>query len=227
MSRAFCIPGIFFLTAALVLLILVSISLPFLTGLDFVRIHFSGNSLSTQDSDAINQLRFGVWSFCVDSANSATRTCSTKGHGYTVMLQAPNNGGIVNIGASWTRGLAIHPVAAAVTFLAFIFSFSQHVVLTLVASLLAFLAALITLIAFFVDVALLAFVRHEISDHLAGVSAKTITGPGFWLTFVSFILLLLAGCTVCFGRRRARMSNASSYPMTETNRKPFWRRFRK
>lgn len=26
------------------------------------------------------------------------------------MLQAPNNGGIVNIGASWTRGLAIHPV---------------------------------------------------------------------------------------------------------------------
>lgn len=57
MSRAFCIPGIFFLTAALVLLVLVSISLPFLTGLDFVRVHFNGNSLSTQDSDAINQLR--------------------------------------------------------------------------------------------------------------------------------------------------------------------------
>lgn len=38
---------------------------------------------------------------------------------------------------------------------------------------------------------------------------------GFWLTFVSFILLLLAGCTVCFGRRRDRMSGATSYPMSQ------------
>ena len=57
MTRAFCIPGIVFLTCALVLLVLVSISLPFLTGLDFVRVHFSGNSLGTQDEDTIDQLR--------------------------------------------------------------------------------------------------------------------------------------------------------------------------
>lgn len=34
---------------------------------------------------------------------------------------------------------------------------------------------------------------------------------GFWLTFVSFILLCLAGCTVCFGRRRARTEGATTY----------------
>ncbi len=37
MSRAFCIPGIVFLFCALVLSILTSISLPFLTGLDIAR----------------------------------------------------------------------------------------------------------------------------------------------------------------------------------------------
>jgi hypothetical protein len=37
---------------------------------------------------------------------------------------------------------------------------------------------------------------------------------GFWLTFVSLILTLLAGCTVCFGRRRERMYSATTYPST-------------
>ena len=38
---------------------------------------------------------------------------------------------------------------------------------------------------------------------------------GFWMTLVALVLLLLAGCTVCFGRRRDRMSGAtttSTYP---------------
>ena len=38
---------------------------------------------------------------------------------------------------------------------------------------------------------------------------------GFWLTFVALILLLLAGCTVCFGHRRDRASGrygGGSYP---------------
>lgn len=47
------------------------------------------------------------------------------------------------------------------------------------------------------------------------------------MTFVSLILLLLAGCTVCFGRRKDRMGDAyPSYPMTST-KKPFWQRFRR
>lgn len=35
---------------------------------------------------------------------------------------------------------------------------------------------------------------------------------GFWITLVVFILLLLSGCTVCFGRRRQRMSGATATP---------------
>jgi hypothetical protein len=53
---------------------------------------------------------------------------------------------------------------------------------------------------------------------------------GFWLTFAALILTLLAGCTVCFGRRRERMYNATTYPSTyETGaKKPgFLSRFRR
>ena len=33
----------------------------------------------------------------------------------------------------------------------------------------------------------------------------------FWMTFVSFLLLCFAGCTVCFGRRKDRLDGATTY----------------
>jgi hypothetical protein len=44
MSRAFCIPGVFFLFAAFVLLFIVSVSLPYLTAMDITRVHTNGGS---------------------------------------------------------------------------------------------------------------------------------------------------------------------------------------
>ena len=93
------------------------------------------------------------------------------------------------------------PLAAIVSFVALLLSFSTHITVTLLASLISFLAATITLIAFAVDIALFAFVKHEVGT-LNNSSFTTNTAPAFWMTFASFILLLLAGCTVCFGRRR-------------------------
>jgi ABC-type nickel/cobalt efflux system permease component RcnA len=85
---------------------------------------------------------------------------------------------------------------------------SQHITITLVASLVSFLAALLTLVAFAINIALFVYVKHELGT--LNINETTITGPGFWLTFVSLLLLLLAGCTVCFGRRRDRMAGATN-----------------
>ncbi|EDR09461.1 uncharacterized protein LACBIDRAFT_319082 [Laccaria bicolor S238N-H82] len=223
MSRVFCIPGILFLVCALVLSFLVSISLPYLPALDIVRVHFASGALQDGGSaQGIQELRFGVWTACYDDTHG-DRTCLPTRHGYSVPITNQEKTRSVNIGSSWTRGLAVHPVATAVTFIALILSLSTHITVTLIASLVAFLAALLTLIAFAIDIALLVFVRHEMGNLLIG--AHTITGPGFWLTFASFILLLLAGCTVCFGRRRDRMSGASTSTRTPRAKTgPFWRR---
>ncbi|KAJ7468673.1 hypothetical protein FB451DRAFT_1256948 [Mycena latifolia] len=216
MSRIFCIPGILFLLCALILSILVSISLPFLPALDFVRVKF-GSGVATA-GNGMTELRFGIWAPCWYDTEGA-RTCFNAGVAYAI--NTANEHASVTIASSWTRGLAVHPVAAAVTFIAFCMSFSTHHLVTLLASLVSFLAAALTLIAFAIDIALYAFVHHEM-EKLAG---KTTTSAAFWMTFVSLILLLLAGCTVCFGRRKDRMSGAASYPMSS---KPgFFARFRR
>ncbi|KIK64991.1 hypothetical protein GYMLUDRAFT_39402 [Collybiopsis luxurians FD-317 M1] len=228
MARLFCIPGIIFLFCAFILSLLTSISLPFLPALDIARSHLNGNALINGDN--VNQIRFGVWAACTYKSDSDSRICTDVQHGYSTPISDTNKDASVIISGSWTRGLAVHPVATAVTFIALLFSFSSHVTVTLIASILSFLAALITLIAFAIDIALFAFLRHEVGE-IPALKATTNTAPGFWLTFVSLILLLLAGCTVCFGRRRDRMSGASSYPSypmsSTTTKTPFWKRFRR
>jgi hypothetical protein len=223
MSRVFCIPGIIFLTCALVLSVLVSISLPFLPALDFVRVHF-GNGVNTS-GEGMTQLRLGIWAPCYYDTNGA-RTCFSASHAYSISISNAQKTADAIISSSWTRGLAVHPVATAVTFIAFLMSFSTHHMVTLLASLTSFLAALLTLIAFAIDIALYALVHHEIGK-LPDVNGHTNTSAAFWMTFVTLLLLLLAGCTVCFGRRRDRMSGAASYPMSSYNKPSFFSRFRR
>lgn len=224
MPRSFCVPGVLFLFAAFVLLFITSISLPYLSAMDITRTHFRGSSVSYPGSiTGIEQIRFGIWTSCYRSTSDASTTCGKNGYAYSVAVNSGSSS--ITIGSSWTRGLVVHPLATVVTFIALLFSFSTHLTISLIASFLAFLAAALTLIAFAIDIALYAYVKHQMKK-LAGVEDLTLTGPGFWLTFVSFLLLLLAGCTVCFGRRRERMGNAStSYPMRT---KPgFFGRFRR
>ncbi|KAJ6476290.1 hypothetical protein C8R45DRAFT_1009497 [Mycena sanguinolenta] len=223
MSRVFCIPGIIFLTCALVLSILVSISLPFLPALDFVRVHFDSGVATS--GDGLTELRFGIWAPCYYATNG-DRTCFSASHAYSISISNVAKTADVIIGSSWTRGLAVHPVATAVTFIAFCMSFSTHHMVTLLASLTSFLAAFLTLIAFAIDIALYAFVHHEIGK-LPDVDGHTNTSAAFWMTFVTLILLLLAGCTVCFGRRRDRMSGAAAYPMSSYEKPGFFARFRR
>jgi len=223
MSRAFCIPGVLFLVCALALSFLVSISLPFLPAIDIVRTHF-GNQVQT-GTTGIEEIRLGIWSACYYDQND-DRTCLKTAHAYSVGVSNPQKTVTATVKASWTRGLAVHPVATAVTLLALLFSLSTHITVTLIASLMSFLAALLTLIAFAIDIALFALVKHEMNK--LDIGANTITAPGFWMTFVTLILLLLAGCTVCFGRRRDRMAGATttSYPMSST-KGGFFSRFRR
>ncbi|KAF8642922.1 hypothetical protein AX16_009310 [Volvariella volvacea WC 439] len=222
-NRAFCIPGVVILFCAFVLSFLVSVSLPYLPALDITRIRLASGFVADGDG-GVTQYRFGIWSACWYDTNE-TRTCLRTGHGYVVALQDAQRTASVVIGSSWTRGLAIHPVATAVTFIALLLSFSSNLTVTLFASLASFLAAFLTLLAFACDIALFAYVKHQVGK-LPNVNVDTIPAPAFWMTLVVFILLLIAGCTVCFGRRRERMADAS-YPKL-TNEKPsLWDRIRR
>lgn len=68
-------------------------------------------------------------------------------------------------------------IATGVTFIALLLSFSSHVTVTLISSLVSGLATFLTLLAFAIDIALYAYVKHKLGG-LDGVSERTITGPG-------------------------------------------------
>ena len=63
------------------------------------------------------------------------------------------------------------------TLVALLLSFSTHVTVRLAASLTAFLAAFLTFIAFVCDIALYAWVKHQVGK-LEGVDSNTDTAPG-------------------------------------------------
>jgi len=121
-------------------------------------------------------------------------------------------------------------VATVITFIAFLLSLTTHLVISLIAALVSYLAALLTLIAFAIDIALLVLVQNAIGN-LNNASTNTSTGAGFWLTFVSLLLTLIGGSTVCFGRHRVRKARAAAdadKKMVETTvtdeKVPFWKR---
>ncbi|KAH7103674.1 hypothetical protein BKA62DRAFT_696139 [Auriculariales sp. MPI-PUGE-AT-0066] len=222
MPRSFCIPGIVILALALVCGILASISLPYLPALEVSKTKFRSTGITTSNSnDVISELRTGIWSYCWYAASSGDRTCRDSGYAYSFDMHGTNNA-MLTIKSQWTRGLVITPIATAVAAVAFLLSFSTHLTVTLVASLTSFLAATLMMIAFICDIALYAWVKAKMNN--LGVEVDTKTGAGFWLTFASMILLTIAGCTVCFGRRRDQRLGSDSRPVKTGG---FFSRFRR
>ncbi|KDQ16999.1 hypothetical protein BOTBODRAFT_186184 [Botryobasidium botryosum FD-172 SS1] len=204
MSRLICVPSVVLLFVAFILLLLVSISTPFLRPLDITRVKF--NTPVSVEGISTTQLRLGIWAWCTEQGGGFA--CGPTARSYSVNVANQQT-----ISHTWTRALIVHPIAAAITLIAFALSFSQHLLVMLLASLTAFLAALMTLVAFCIDIALYARV-HQVMHRLTGVTENTDTAPGFWLTLVSFILLLIAGCTVCFGRRRQLRATQPATPVS-------------
>ncbi|KAG8883404.1 hypothetical protein FRB97_006686 [Tulasnella sp. 331] len=196
-----CAPAVPILFIALVLSFLVSISVPYITDFDAVRVSFSSTGVTSSDNGAINQLRLGIWGYCARGVTSGSEDCLHSGLAYEVDLQGRNNVS-ETIKKSWTRGLVMSPVATGFIFLAFVLSFSEHLGMLLIASLMSFMGTLVTIIWMAIDIALFLDVRDKAKK--LGVTQNTDFGPSFWMSLAVLILTLLAGFLVCLGRRRQR-----------------------
>jgi len=208
MARLFCIPGVALLFSAFVLNFIVSISLPYLPALDITRTHFDEGAFE-EGKNAMTELRFGIWTPCYYNHDD-DRTCAKLGYAYSLNATDSGHSNSVVISSPWTRGLAVHPVATAVSLFATALALSEHVTVALIATLTAWLASLITLIAFIIDIALFAWTKHQFKK--LNVEAHTKTGPGFWLTFIAFILLSIGGASTCLGRIRNKRAQRSAAP---------------
>jgi len=215
MNRAHCIPGAALLGVACLLSLLTAISLPSVRDFDITRVTFQGNIALASDGDA-SEARLGIWGYCYEAAKSGEWHCMNTGHGYSFGAQSYI--GSVIIGSSWTRGLFIHPIATFFTFVALVMSLVPNVFIMLLGALTSWLAAFLTLLAFFCDIALFAYFKGKMND-ISNGQFSTSPGPAFWMTFLTFFLLCFAGCAVLVGRKKERGDDYSV-----SSGKPFWKR---
>lgn len=128
-----------------------------------------------------------------------------------------------------TKGLVLHPVAAALAFLAMIVACAADKIGYLFASILALLAFLASLAAMLIDFVAFGMVKNHVGD----AGGRVTYGTGTWLTLVATILLLIAQLTAlvscCCGRtskHKRREREAREHDAMHHNEKPrkFWQR---
>ncbi|KAF9010710.1 hypothetical protein BDQ17DRAFT_1299266 [Cyathus striatus] len=175
------IPGLFLCFAAMVLLIFVSVSVPTWDRVSFLNVGIGAN-----------QLRYGVFGF----------TGSKTQIGYLFTDDRINTGILHNL----TKTLILHPIAAALAGLAFLFGLcgaGYHRSGTILMTLLSGLALLATLVAWVIDMALFGIARHRYRED--GIPAQY--GNANWLTLGALVALMLGFCaSACgvFGRYSPR-----------------------
>jgi len=174
MAASAAIPGLFFCFAAMVLLIIVSVSVPTWDAIYLFR---------------AGQTRYGVFGF----------TGSQVHIGYNFNSQLPNDSRLSKtVILNLTDALILHPIAAGLAGLAVLFGIcgaGYHRVGTVFMSLSSGLAMLLTLIVWVIDMVLFGIARNEFRDH--GIPAQY--GNGVWMTLAALAALLAGFCTSACG----------------------------
>ncbi|KAJ7509120.1 hypothetical protein B0H11DRAFT_2432843 [Mycena galericulata] len=165
--------GIAFLSLATLFSMLATISVPTLHGVDFVRINtgIPADQGPTQISVCFPPLA----------------SCSGYVPGYSFSFAAD-----LEITPAWTHALAIHPFVLSVTAIALILTCLKHEKGPILAFFASAVAAFFTLLAFIIDIAFFANANNIVGQfNSSNAESFTATpGAGFWLTFVSLLLIL-------------------------------------
>jgi len=186
-------PGLFFVFAACVLLIFVSISAPVWDKIYFLTVTAGGKTT-----------HFGVFGY--------TGTRKAIGYGFDSGIIGVNTSNLnTTTLLNLTKSLILHPIAAGLSGIAFIFGLcgaAYHRVGTILMAITAGLAFIITLIAWVLDMALWGIVRDRIRDS-EGTKSAAQYGNANWITLGAVVALAFAFCAgFCgsFGRYRSRSS---------------------
>lgn len=111
-----------------------------------------------------------------------------------------------------TRGLThafvLHPIAGAVSFIAFILSLKTGF-LNLITTLVAVFAFILAIINLAIDFSCFVIIRHDVNDD--SDRAKAMFGPAIWLVvgaaLANLIGAIIVFVTCCAGRRRKKYEN--------------------
>ncbi|KAL6878765.1 pali domain-containing protein [Trichoderma novae-zelandiae] len=204
--------GTVLLLAATALLIVVSVTAPVVNNLSLLKVDFSGSS-------SVDRITFGTFGYCILNSNGHD-ACTGAHVGYegtnalsqvsSLSFSKSDRDGFRIL----TKVMILHPIAAGLTFLAFLLCLGTSFVGSFIASLFSALAFVATVIAMACDFAGLEIIKHAVNTR-GPDNVKARWGPAIWCILVAAALTLIATIlvfiTCCAGRvknRRTRRSKA-------------------
>lgn len=224
--------GTFLLFAATILLIITCISAPVVNNIAILKVRLNGSNGSGRSDENI---AFGTFGWCLNNANGGDGDeCSQSQVGYNpaAIVRDKDQTQFSDYAEDTTRGLTkalvLNPIACGLNFIAFLLALGSGFVGSLLASLVAGVAFLVTLVALIIEFALFSIIKSNISDNNAGSDAEY--GSAAWTTLVAAIFSLFATVilffTCCSARLHNRRQARSGMPVKEGYTEPTRRRRR-
>ncbi|CAF3563936.1 hypothetical protein SNK03_003514 [Fusarium graminearum] len=186
--------GAFFLLAATIMLVVVSITAPVVDHIALLKVRSGGNGVN-----------FGTFGYCVMRSAGSDR-CSSAHIGYdpTDALQGLD---LSEIGAGTAKAMTyvmvLHPIGAGLCFISFLLALGAGIFGSLMSTLVSIAAFLVTIIALACDFAGFSIIRRRINRDTAATASWSV---GIWLVLAAAILCLIGTIAVfitcCSGRRR-------------------------
>ncbi|KAF7326634.1 hypothetical protein MVEN_02600300 [Mycena venus] len=201
--------GTFLIFAALVLLIVCSISAPTVGQINFLSIPLNNGS----------SVHFGSLGFCI--MNPDGNSCTPTGVGYRIADEiaaigiTPFSNAKATALHGLTEGFILHQIAAGIAGIAFLLAVCSHRIGFLFASAVAFIAFLFSLAVLIIDFITFGSVR----DHVNQNGGTAHTGNAYWMILAAMIILFFASIATCFAcitarRRHTRSRKAGTVPAT-------------
>ncbi|KAI1764198.1 pali-domain-containing protein [Hypoxylon sp. FL1150] len=203
--------GSFLLLAATVLLVITTISAPVVNKISMLKV----NLYDQASGDRNPTITFGTFGWCVtDALSDGGDVCSGKHIGYDPISVVENN--VDNVDFSHlstdtseglTRVMILHPIAAGLSFIAFLLALGAGVVGSLLASLTSLLTFIVTLVVLITDFVCFAIIRNEVNNAASnnGNASRAEWGAATWTMLVAAICNLLATVIVFFTCCSARL----------------------
>lgn len=254
MVAAIAFPGFLLTLAAVVLLILTTVSTPIWKQLYFLSIH------GASSTDASGSLRLGTLGYCSDLAITGvtlTSGCSKTKLGYALDSSLFSDVSDVTIAGhtldltAWSSSLIkgltyvliLQPIAAGFAFLTFLFAFLAFCggsrIFEILAFIMTLLSTVIVWVAWAVAMALFSIARNRVAD-ASDDTLKGSYGAALWLSLAAAICMTLAIIFTCCGmfgpyKNRDRRERYSQREMEQTgyagtgtvpyqSRRKFWQR---
>jgi hypothetical protein len=221
--------GTFLMFVATVLLIVTDISAPVVHDIALLKVN-----LANSTDGHFSSVTFGTFGYCIiNTAADNKDFCTPSMVGYSpsdymtsVEPQAHYNQDAHDSTNALTKVMILHPVATGICFISFLLTLGAGVVGSLLASIVAVIAFIVTVVVLITDFVLFSIIKSGVNNDNTGSVAYYSTG--LWtilaaaiLTLIAAVIIFLSCCSARLHHRRTTTNKVDGYAEPTRRRRFF------